>query len=99
MSRSNDELYDYLLEQLIDLTSRHYVGQSRQRNAKLRETVYLLNAYKRGEDITLAKLAYCPDVEDTHRLVESVKRFLGCETKFYCRMRDLPNTRAKSIWT
>lgn len=61
MARSNDELVRDLVAEMRDLLSRHVLGQSRQRHSRLKEVIYLIAAYNKGQDIVLAKLAYNPD--------------------------------------
>ena len=58
MSLSNDDLYQQLLDEHRDLTSRHVLGQALQRHLRLQEVNYLIEAHERGEDILLAKLRY-----------------------------------------
>ena len=61
MALTNDELYQQLLEQYEELTTRHVLGEARSRFYKLGEVLYLLAAYESGRDIIQAKLAYVPE--------------------------------------
>jgi hypothetical protein len=75
--RTNEELYDELTQQALDLLTTHEFGSSRKRTAKLRETIYLMDAHAAGQDITLAKLAYNPDEHRSENPIASLRQHLG----------------------
>lgn len=57
MPKTNDEIFDDLVEQALLLIRTNEYEGSRERTKKLRETVHLMDAYQRGENIVQAKLA------------------------------------------
>lgn len=61
MRKTNDKRYDDLIEQALLLMRTNEYGTSRERMKKLREVVFLMEAYERGEDIVQAKLRMTND--------------------------------------
>lgn len=77
MPKSNDEIYDDLIEQALLLTRTNEYEGSRERTKKLRETVHLMDAYKRGEDIVQAKLAMTDDDLRDQQTIVRLRHHLG----------------------
>lgn len=77
MPKTNDELYDDLIEQALLLTRTNEYEGSRERTKKLRETVYLMDAYQRGENVVQAKLAMTDDDVRGQQTIVRLRHHLG----------------------